>query len=271
MFLLAAVLSVFFPVTAARAEAAPAEPIPNNPALNDSFNFYLGIYAPRSAVSASLTPPGGGTGVAVDFENSLGLAERSVTGVSGFMWRFTKRWRLEVDYFRLNRDASRTLNQDIEWNGVTYPIGTTVESTFDFYDVRASAGYSFFKTTDKELGVGIGLHLSSIKASINASGVGNEAGDVLAPLPVLSLYGQFALTDEWGLRLRTDWFSLTYGDYSGDLNSAAIDILYQPFRHVGFGFGVKRYMLDAEINATDYHGRARVAFNGPEAFVMASF
>ena len=270
--LLAAVISAFLPVAAAQAESPSDSSVANHPALNDSFAFSVGIYAPRSAVNALVTPSGGGTGVGVDFENTLGLSERSFTPNASFMWRITDRWRLEAEYFRLNRDATRTLSEDIEWNGVTYTAGTTVDSKFNFFDARVSGGYSFYKTRDKELGVGIGLHLTGLAAGVSVSGTSvNDDGDVLAPLPVLSLYANMGLTDEWALRLRTDWFSLSYGDYSGDLTSAALDVVYQPWRHVGFGFGMRTYLLDVEIESTDWRGRARVSFNGPTAYVYGSF
>ncbi len=272
LFVSGVVLSTLLPFAAARAETASADAIPSHPALNDDFTFVIGLYAPRSAVNALVTPSGGGTGVGVDFENTLGLSERSYTPLTAFIWRVSDRWRLEAEYFRLNRKATRTLSEDIEWNGVTYTAGTTVDSKFDFFDARVSGGYSFYKTQDKELGVGLGVHMTGLRAGITASGTTlSDDGDVLAPLPVLSLYGNFGLTNEWALRLRTDWFALSYGDYSGELVSAALDVLYQPWRHVGFGFGMNSYMLDVEIKNTDWKGRARVAFNGPTVFVYGTF
>ena len=47
---------------------------------------------------------------------------------------------------------------------------------------------------------------------MNPSGnaVGTEQEDVLAPLPVISFYGQFALTERWAVGGRLDRFSLSY-------------------------------------------------------------
>lgn len=270
--LLALILSASLPVTAAAAEAGAPEPIPNHPALNDLFTFTAGVYAAQSSTNALVTPAGGGTGVGVDFENTLGLEERTAAGMASFLWRITDRWRVETEYFRLNRDATRTLSEQITWNGVTYNVGDTVDTSFDFYDLRIGGGYSFYKTRDKELGVGAGLHLSGMTASIGtASGTFRDESDVLVPLPVLSLFGNFAMTDEWALRMRFDWFSLSYGDYSGDLTTTAMEVVYQPFRHVGFGLGLRNYILDVEMENEDWNGRARVAFRGPTVFVVASF
>jgi hypothetical protein len=250
---------------------AQTEAIPSHPALTDRFMFEFGDFYSRSATAASLGPPAGGTGVVIDFENTLGLQERNLSGIGGFLWRITDRWRLEVDYFSLNRDASKALETDVQWGSQVFAAGTTVDTRYDFSDIRVSAGYSFFKRRDKELGIGVGLHVAGIKASLQAAGVGTESSDVLAPLPVLNLYGVFALTNEWAVRFRLDWLSLNYDAYSGDVRSIAVDALYQPFRNVGFGIGMRTFVLDVEIDDPDWRGKARTSFTGPTVFMTVSF
>lgn len=270
-FLSVAVLFATLASLASATVRAQAGAIPDNPVLNDRFTFELGGFYSRSSTQASLGPPAGGTGVIVDFENTLGLDERNLSGIGGFLWRISDRWRLEVDYFSLNRRATRTLETQVEWGSQVFPVGATVDSRYDFSDIRVSGGYSFFKRPDKELGVGLGLHVAGIKSSLQSAGVGAEARDVLAPLPVLNFYGTFALTNEWALRARVDWLSLNYDIYSGDLRSTAIDVLYRPYRNVGFGLGLRTFVLDVEIDDADWRGRARTTFTGPTAFVTMSF
>ena len=266
-------LTVFAIVTSLLSGPARAqtEAIPSHPALTDRFSFELGGFYSRASTQASLGPSSGGAGVTVDFENTLGLEDRNLSAIGGFLWRITDRWRLEVDYFSLNRDATRTLATEISWGDQVFPVGTTVDTKFDFSDIRISGGYSFFKRRDKELGVGVGVHVAGIKTSLQGSGTGAEAADVTAPLPVLNLYGVFALTSEWALRMRMDWLSLNYDIYSGDLRSTAIDVLYRPFRNVGFGLGFRTFVLDVEIDDSEWRGKARTSYTGPTAFVTVSF
>ncbi len=265
-------MTAAFSAAAAPAETATTETIPSHPLFSDRFIFEFGGFYARSGTQASLSGSGGGAGVVVDFEDTLGLDERSLTGIGGFTWRMTERWRLEVEYFGLNRNATRTLATQVEWGDQIFTAGTTVDASYNFYDTRISAGYSFFKRRDKELGIGLGLHVAGIKASIETTAGGNaEATDVLAPLPVLNFYGMFALTDEWAVRMRMDWLSLTYGDYSGDIRNTAIDVLYQPYRHVGFGFGMRNLMLDVKIEDPNWTGKARTVYSGPAAFMTVSF
>jgi hypothetical protein len=272
MLLLGCVMFVLLTASQARAQTASTETIPNHPALSDKFVFELGGYYSTSATAASLGPSGGGTGVVVDFENTLGLEDQNWSAVGGFMWRFSERWRLEVDYFSLNRSATRTLGESINWGDNIFPAGSTVTSSYDFSDIRLGVGYSFFKRRDKELGVGFGLHVAGIETSIATStGSLAESTDVTAPLPVFNFFGTFALTDEWAVRMRLDWLSLNYDIYSGDVRNVAVDVLYQPFRNVGFGFGLRNLVFDVEIDDTEWHGKARTTFTGPTLFMRVSF
>ena len=271
MLLLALTLFVSLAVATARAQTASTEQIPNHPALSDRFAFQLGAFYATTTTQASLAPAGGGAAVAIDFESALGLEDHAVVGIGGFLWRMSERWRLEVEYFKLNRDASRTLETEVRWGNQVYPVGTMVNSTYDFSDTRVSAGYSFFKRRDKELGVGLGLHMSKIDVSLQQAGSSAEQADVTAPLPVVSFYGTFALTNQWAMRIRTDWLSLNYGDYSGGLRSSAMDVLYQPFRNVGFGFGIRSLVLDLAIDKSNWSGEAKAVFWGPAAYVTVSF
>jgi len=268
---LAVVLAILISIAMARAETSASDAVPNHPALNAPFSVMLGALYLESKTTALLTTGSGGAGVGVDFEDVLGLEDRSLTGFGGFLWRFSERWRIEAEYFRLNRNANRTLQTEIKWGGLVYPIGTVVNSTFNFYDARLGVGYSFFKRRDKEVGAGLGVHAASIRASIAANGIGDEAGKVLAPLPTLNFYGNFALTDEWALRFRIDWLSLKYQEYGGSLTNTGLDVLYQPFRHVGFGLGLRNYSLKTDYANEDWHGRINMTFLGPTAFVTATF
>ena len=115
-------------VVAAPVESTTTDTIPSTSLLNDRFIFEFGGYYSRSSTQASLSGTGGGAGVAVDFESAFGLNERNMSEIGGFVWRMNERWRLDIEYFELNRSASKTLETQVEWGGQTFPIGTTVDA-----------------------------------------------------------------------------------------------------------------------------------------------
>ena len=251
--------------------AAETEAIPNHKLLSEELMFTVGVFFPRTATSAELKPSGGGSGVVIDFEETLNLDDRSTVPTLGGFWRVTDNWRVRFDYFELNRDATRTLLSDVDWGDQTFLAGDTVNSTLNFSDLRLSAAYSFFKRRDKELGVGIGLHIANIETSLQSGASNAENADITAPLPVLNFYGMFALTDEWALDIHADWLSLSSGDFSGDILDISVNALYQPFENIGFGLGVRSLVIDVEIEDASWNGQARLSFHGPTAFMTVSF
>jgi hypothetical protein len=248
-----------------------AEETPNHPLLNDRFRVSVGGFYAESNTSARLGSSSGGAGVDVSFEDALGLEERKWIGEFSAYWRISSRWRLDVDYFRLQRSANRTLAQDVSWGDNTFTVGTNVNSSLTISDLRTSLGYSFFRRTDKEVGIALGVHTLGYKASIEGRNGGARSESVTAPLPVLSLYGQFALTDTWALSLRQDWLSLEYDKYSGSIRATKIDVVYQPFKHVAFGLGMHSLDLKLDVQNDNSKFQARSGLRGPAAFMSVSY
>jgi hypothetical protein len=255
----------------ALAGTAGAQDIPRHPALTDKFWFGAGVFFPETNTQAQLTNKATGVGATVDFEQSLDLERsKNVPTVIG-RWRITERWRLDAEYFQLNRSGERVIDRQIEWGDQTFPVNASVATEFNFSDLRVSVGYSFFRRQDKEIGVGLGLHVATYDVSLRGGGGNSEGEDVLAPLPVLSFYGQFALTDTWAVGARLDRFSLSYDKFDGSLTSLGLDLLYQPFKHVGFGVAYRALAVRAEIEGERNILRMRQVFQGPMLFMNASW
>jgi hypothetical protein len=245
--------------------------VPEHPALSDRFFLSAGLFVPKSTTSAQVFSTARGVGTDVDLEQALGIQTQKAAPDFSARIRFAERWRLEAEYFQLDRSGNRATDRDIQWGKLSFPANTQVASQSDFSDTRISVGYSFFKTKDKELGVGFGFHVADYNASLSAAGVGTEAGTALAPLPVISAYGLFALTDRWAVGARLDEFSLSYDQYSGGVTSVGVDLLYQPFRHVGFGLAYRSLFIQLEVTKSAGTVKVDQTFQGPLFYVNASF
>jgi len=247
------------------------EEAPVHPVLHDRFYFGVGAFVPRMNTTAQLDSTKLGVGTNIDFEKALGMPAREVVPDFFARYRFAERWRIDAEYFALNRSGSRAADHDIHWGDQVFPANTQVNSTFDFSDTRVSIGYSFFKTADKELGAGFGFHVAKYRANLSAAAVGSEAGDALAPLPVLSAYAQFALTEEWAVGGRADWFSMSYDHYDGNVSSVAVNLMYQPFRNVGFGLGYRSLFISLTHSRSSTTVQFDQTFRGPLLSMNASF
>jgi len=257
--------------TAMTAAFAETGDIPINPALRDKFYFGLGAFFPRTTTEVQLDSNRLGAGANITAEDSLGWDNRKTVPNAFGRWRFGERWRLEAEWFELNRDGTRTINRDIVFGDQVFPVNAAVSSSFDFSDLRVGVGYSFFKRTDKELGVGFGLHVASYDISLAASGLAGQQDDVLAPLPVISFYGLFALTDKWAVGGRLDRFSLNYDKFEGSLSSMSLDLTYQPWRNFGFGIGYRSLFIRMSAEQDARTLRFKQTFEGPLLYVTASF
>lgn len=255
------------PIAAGAAEGL----IPEHPALVDRFYFSAGTFFPQTTTSAQLQNSTTGVGANVDFENALGMATDKSVPIASARWRLGAKWRVEAEYFQLNRSASKVIDRDIQWGDTVYPVNAHVDSRFNFSDLRVSAGYSFFRRPDKEVGVGAGLHIAQYDVSLSANGSASESSVVTAPLPVLSVYSQFALTERWAISARLDRFVLKYDTFDGSISAIGLDLMYQPFRHVGVGLGTRSLYINASAESGNRKAIFRQTFQGPLLFVSVSF
>ena len=212
-----------------------------------------------------------GAGTSVSFEDDLGLDDREVSVSILGKLRLGERWRIEGEYFALNRSGTRVINKTINWGGNIYPIGITVDSEFDSDIYRLSAGYSFIKSTEAELGVALGLHVTDFTMSLAGANVARRTGDALAPLPTIGIYGSYAFTPRWLLTGRVDFFSFSYNDYDGSLVNAVAAVDYRFTRNFGIGLGYRYVDYDLDVTKSSFSGAVQYRFSGPVLYLVGSF
>src|SRR3954467_13772175 len=121
--------------------AAEVGEIPVNPALRDPFYFAIGAFFPKTTTEAQLDSTRLGVGANVTFESTLGMGSRQAVPSATGRMRLGEHWRIEAEWFQLNRDGVRTIDRQIQWGDTVFPVNTQLSSTFDFYDLRLSAGF----------------------------------------------------------------------------------------------------------------------------------
>jgi hypothetical protein len=218
-------------------------------------------------------------GTEVRLEDDLDLSDRKGTPYLDLGMRLGDNWRLEFEYYTLNRTASKTLTRQVDFGDTSFPIGANIQTKFDSTIYRLTGGYSFVKTQQAEAGVGFGLHITDFKTQLSGQGTGvitgtafqREAHDALVPLPTVGLYGAYMITPQMALRGRVDFLSLKYQDYDGRLINWLAAFDWRFTKNVGAGVGY-RY-VDYKVNATktNFTGEVRYKFQGPTIFVNVGF
>lgn len=235
----------------------------------ERFSLDLGAFitTTRSSVRLGSTS----AGADIDVEDTLGIGSGNTALRLDAYWRFTenRRHRIDFAWFTVRRDGSTQLGRDIEIDGTTYPAGSAVSTEFDLDVFRTSYSYSFIQDDRLDLAVSGGLYVAPISFSINATGgfSGSASEDVTAPLPVVGLRADIAITPKWYLRTGFDVFYLSYDEYTGFLTDVRAGVEYKAFKNVGFGLGFETMHL--EVEATSGTSVPGVDFSGSFEFDYA--
>lgn len=258
--------------------AAFAEETPN--LLTDSFQVALGTFVVTSEPTIQLK---GDTsnGDRVDFDEALGGGDSQRLRLDSF-WRFgdSGRHKVKAIAFDTSRSNSRTFDRDIEWGGDIYPATAKVSSEFSFTVIEAAYEYAFMKRDRYELDGSIGLHYTTLDASLKAKAefsggtltrdVSNT-GSVDLPLPVIGLRGMWDLTHNFWLDATAQYFALAIDEYDGNLQDYRVLVTWQPKKWLGVGFGYNRFTVDVDVDKDKFNGSLDWTYSGPMVFYSASF
>jgi len=244
--------------------------------VGDNSWIVAGAYFPDIDTEVSIARPGEEEfATLVDFESDLALSDRDVLPSLSAGTRLDRKWRIEGEFFTLKRKGEKTLERDITFDGVTYPVSASAQSEFSSDIYRLTVGYSFIRRPNFELGASLGVHATNFTVSIRGEGqVGNAAAstevrrrEVLAPLPTVGVYAMYQILPNVGLGARADYFTLKIGDYDGKLLNVRAEASYalsDNFR-IGAMYRHVKYRVDIEKRA--YTGRISYEFNGPAVFL----
>ena len=265
------VIAAFAAISLANPAYADDEARPDHPMMSDRFFIGAGALYAESNVTANLNTGRIGLGTFIDFEDDVGLEENNWIALFLFRMRLSERWRLEAEYFALDRDNEKQVSRTIDWGNLSIPINAVAKGSFGMDDARVSVGYSFFQRKDKEIGVGLGAHVMSMEAEFSTRNFGSERASTSAPLPVFTLYARMALTDRWLFNVRVDRLSLDTGDIDGSIFSSGTEFVYQPWRHFNIGLGYRDINMEVTSTGSDWRGKAQMRQSGPLLFFSSTF
>lgn len=235
----------------------------------ERFSFKLGGYIANLESSVYIGSEALGLGASVDVEEALGLDSSMSVLRAEVSYRFgsSQRHMLGLKYYDFRRSSTKSLEAEIKWQDKTYPIGTTVDSYLNIAVLKAGYGYAFFQDDRISLAASIGLFITPIEGGISAAGVGTTEESIIAPLPVVGLQLDFAITPKLFLKQSLEVFYLEVGDFKGSIAAFTIACEYNFWKNVGFGIGYDVFDLKLESNGSDYPnldfiGKIEFAYSG---------
>jgi hypothetical protein len=199
-----------------------------------------------------------GVGVTLDPHETLGMDTEDVNYRIDAFWRFgsTRRHQLEVHYFNVNNEGTRTLDLNTQIGDVLFPNGAAVNSQLELEFLNVNYSYAFFQDD------------FNVNAPRQALAVSET---FTSPVPVFGLRGDFIVTPRWRVKASTDLIYLPLNEYDVSVSDSLLAIEYLPFEHAGIGLGLNnvRYRIDSD--SLDVDGKARLQFLGALAYLKLRF
>ncbi len=249
--------------------------IAENTPDDDRFHVRLGYTYGSSETEMQLNPKGFPAGLMINTVDTLGMDPKATTPRLDFYWRYHPKHRLELTAFRIRRTGTKTLEEEIDWGGETYPVGATVESTLNTGIFRVGYAWSFYRSEKTELGIGGGLYVMDIEAGIAGETLNSPRADVqstiTAPLPVASFYLGYNITDRWLIDYRSDFFALKVDQYEGTFTDNNLNISYRFTQRWSIGGGININRLNVTAKDDEKKLRLNNDVRGLNLFVGYKF
>jgi hypothetical protein len=242
-------------------------------------------FDPRLSISAAAYWPGVDTtarangtgsrgllGTSIDLENDLGLKDHDILFAGGLTWNIARRHSLDLLYFELARDGSRTIGRNINFRDQTFAFQTDVHSHFETEVVRLSYGYAFIADDRQRLTGQFGVHYTKVKAGLDvAAGSVRAEADSDVPLPVIGIGYERRLGDRFLFDASGQIFRLNFDDLDGSLDNVFANFYWAPARQLSVFVGYNYYRINVDVRKEHWNGSFNFRYKGPWAGVLVGF
>ncbi len=231
------------------AQAQTPEPYPN---MYRRFELSLGAAVYDNFDTTMQVESDVGVGAIIDLEDLLGVDDNDTVFRADAVYRFSPRHRINFTYYDIGRSGSKAISDDLVIGNVTIPAGSTVDTEFDTTVLKLAYQYSFVADYRTSIGATIGLHTMTLDTNFSSQvGSIEETFKVTAPLPVIGLQAEYALSHTWKLLASAEVFQIELGQFGGFLADNRLSLENNLFKNVGWGIGYNGFTLDAHMDGDD--------------------
>jgi hypothetical protein len=213
-----------------------------------------------------------GDGTDIDFENDLGFDSKTTVGrLAGHYW-FNERHRFDGSYFDLSRNSAKRIQETIDFGDASFPIDTTVGAEADFVVIKAAYTFSALNRDRGFFGITGGLYVAQTKFSLTAGSLTGDSESLTAPLPVIGVRGEYAITDRITIGGASEWFKFESEDVEGRLHDFYVGADYRFSKRFAVGLAYNDVALNVGANEDDgFEGRLVWAYDGFLLFAKYDF
>jgi hypothetical protein len=171
--------------------------------------------------------------------------------------------KLRYGFMPLSWKGTKTISQNIVFNGQTFTATDTVNSELDIAYHRLGYEYDIIDVLNNRLGVIFEVKYFDIDASLTATGL-NENASVKAPVPTIGIAAQAGLPFLLSVGGEITGMSLGSSAWIVDAE-AGVNFKPAPFVVVSGGYRLLRFHLDYNDDLAD------ISVQGPFVMLRADF
>ena len=240
--------------------------------MEDYFRLTAGMLSISSETELRLDADDGTPGTVVSGEDDLGLRDQGEMGNVEMEFRIRERHRLRLNYFRLDRSASQTIDREIQFGDDTFDAGDLVESRLDWREFSITYGYTFLRRARYEIYGTFGLHLAEVRAAgeVDADDIREEESETF-PIPAIGAGTLVRISDRFHFEARADYLSVSYEDIEGMLLDLRGSVVYRFNRNLSLGAAYVFSKREATLEEIGDSGFFDLRHDGPELFLRVAF
>jgi hypothetical protein len=252
------IITVVLLCGAASLSAVRAEPFAGD--VPDLVWIDVGGSANDVSTDVALRGPNG-IGATINFEDVLDLPGNKTTArMFGTVRISPKRRWIDFGYVSIDRTGSRVLDEDITFGDYTFLEGGEAAAKFSTQFIYAAFRYDFLHEDKIRISGSAGMTWLRLKVSLVADGsfvldpngdpvtdeIFRKAASTGAPVPMVGLNLDWALTRRLVLRTYSRFFKLNLDKFNGGLGEAGIRLNWYFVRNFGLGLSYDRTDLDVK-------------------------
>src|SRR5258708_4413980 len=245
---------------------------------DEMLTLNLGAILNQFGTSASLNGPGL-DGSRTNLESS-GLKKSLSSFDAGGTWRFLSRNRIDVLYFSANRSGSKSIDRELNIDGVVVPVNSTLSAQAKNQFVDVDYRFSFIKNDTYEVAGLLGLYGGQYKFNFSATrpiegggqmSVLNQTTSTTVPLPLIGATLDWYVNPRWKISGSASGIKAHIGNVDGSAVVAGVNTEYMLVRNFGIGAGYLFTKLNADVTKNSFNGNLDSKMNSVSLFGQFKF
>ena len=251
--------------------------------LTDRYYFTLGGFSQtdiRTTIRVDAKSPSGAiaAGAVIGLESLFDVDDKVSTGRLDGWYRFNKKHRIGLTYWRTNREGLSTYNgnESIEIGEIVIDPGDTIVTDDKSQLLAVNWSFSFVNTSKYEAWIGAGLNFQKIDTDIqvNVGGGTNQLqqdAKGTVPIPTLNFGGRWNFSPRWRMLLMQQLFGIKIGDFSGKLDNTRILAEFDITSNFGVGGGFERFNFEVEAEGDEFVGQMDTSYTAFSLYLKGQF